>query len=124
MEVKSIRWVGVATSNYDAMVEFVKSVMGLPASFDDTFTVEFETTEGDAFQLMAPGDPYFDFFSSQAHGPVPLLEVSDLNEAYKELVAAGVEVVGPWGSDNMWEWIHFRAPDGNLYELSSRRHGS
>ena len=120
MEVKNIRWVGVATSNYDAMVEFVKSVMGLRVNFDDEFTVEFKTTEGDGFQLMAQGDPYFDFFSSQARGPVPLFEVSDLDEAYNELVAAGVDVVGPRGRDSVWEWIHFRAPDGNLYELSSR----
>src|SRR3954462_15019548 len=122
MEVKNIRWVGVATSNYDAMVEFVGSVMGLPVNFDDGLTVEFKTTEDDEFQLMAPGDPYFDFFSSQAQGPVPLFEVSNLDEAYEELVAAGVEVVGARSRDSLWEWIHFRAPDGNLYELACRRH--
>jgi hypothetical protein len=72
---------------------------------------------------MSPGDPYFDFFSSQAHGPVPLFEVSDLNEAYEELVAAGVEVVGPRSRDSVWEWIHFRAPDGNL-STNSRRVGT
>lgn len=22
--------------------------------------------------------------------------------------------------DSRWEWIHFRAPDGHLYELASR----
>src|SRR3954447_23405259 len=121
MEVRNIRWVGVATSNYDAMVEFVRSVMGLPVNFDDKSTVEFRTTEGDAFQVIAPGDPYFDFFSNRARGPVPLFEVSNLDDAYGELVAAGVEVVGPRGRDSQWEWIHFRAPDGNLYELSCRR---
>jgi hypothetical protein len=29
--------------------------------------------------------------------------------------------VGDLGRDSRWEWIHFRAPDGNLYELASRR---
>ena len=121
MEVRNIRWVGVATSDYGAMVKFVKSVMGLPVNFEDEKTIEFTTAEGDQFQLMAPGDPYFDFFSSQTRGPVPLFEVSNLDEAHEELVAAGVEVVGPRRRDSLWEWIHFRAPDGNLYELASRR---
>jgi hypothetical protein len=32
-----------------------------------------------------------------------------------------VDIVDAPGRDTRWEWIHLRAPDGNLYELVSRR---
>ena len=41
------------------------------------------------------------------------------HRAQAELEAAGIEIVGQLGLDSTWEWIHFRAPDGNLYELAS-----
>jgi catechol 2,3-dioxygenase-like lactoylglutathione lyase family enzyme len=69
---------------------------------------------------MAPGDPYYEFFAEHASGPVPLFEVDDVHAARRELETAGIEIVGPPGRDSAWEWIHFRAPDGNLYELASR----
>ena len=70
---------------------------------------------------MAPGDPYYDFFREHASGPVPLLEVADVHGARVELERAGIEIVGSLGRDTNWEWINFRAPDGNLYEVASRR---
>jgi hypothetical protein len=102
------------------MRDLFKVVMGLEVNFDETTTVEFQTTEGDAVQLMAPGDSYFDFFRDHARGPVPLFEVDDVHAARAELEAAGVEIVGAVGRDSRWEWIQFKAPDGNLYALASR----
>jgi catechol 2,3-dioxygenase-like lactoylglutathione lyase family enzyme len=106
------------------MRELFGEVMGLRPNFDEATTVEFVTSEGDEIQLMAPGDPYFDFFRDHAHGPVPLFEVDDVHAARAELEAAGIEIIGPLGRDSRWEWVHFRAPDGNLYELASRLNGS
>jgi catechol 2,3-dioxygenase-like lactoylglutathione lyase family enzyme len=120
MEVRNIRWVGVPARNYDAMVAFARDVLGLRVNFQEPTTVEFSTVEGDEIQIMAPGDAYFDFFTEQAAGPVPLFEVDDVHLARRELVEAGIEVIGATGRDSRWEWIHFRAPDGNLYELASR----
>lgn len=121
MQVRSIRWVGVPTRNYDAMVSFLRDVMGLTPTFEESTTIELETSDGDRVQVMAPGDPYFDLFTEHASGPVPLFEVDDVHAAHRELRDAGIEVVGPVGRDSEWEWIHVRAPDGNLYELGSRR---
>jgi catechol 2,3-dioxygenase-like lactoylglutathione lyase family enzyme len=121
MEVRNVRWLGVPTENYAEMRELLEVVMGLRPSFDDPTTVEFLTSEGDAIQLMAPGDPYYDFFRDHARGPVPLFEVDDVHAARAELEAAGITIIGDIGRDSRWEWIHFRAPDGNLYELASRR---
>ncbi len=121
MEVRNIRWVGVPTRNYEAMIAFLKDVLGLRLNFQEPTTAEFSTTEGDEIQVMAPGDPYHDFFTAYATGPVPLFEVDDVHQARKELVDEGIQLVGGLGQDSQWEWIHFRAPDGNLYELASRR---
>ena len=120
MRVLNIRWVGVATERYVEMRHFVEQVLGLPANFDDATTVEYVTDDGDELQLMAPGDPYFHFFTEHARGPVPLFEVEDVRSARHELEQAGIELVGELGRDANWEWIHIRAPDGNLYELASR----
>jgi catechol 2,3-dioxygenase-like lactoylglutathione lyase family enzyme len=97
MEVKNIRWVGIPTEDYGAMRELLEQVMD------------------------GPGDPYFDFFRRHARGPVPLFEVDDVHAARVELDEKGIAIVGDLGRDSRWEWIHFRAPDGNLYELASRR---
>jgi catechol 2,3-dioxygenase-like lactoylglutathione lyase family enzyme len=124
MEVRNIRWVGVPTQNYVAMVTFLEDVLGLGVNFRDQTTVEFSTSEGDQIQVMAPGDAYYDFFTSNAAGPVPLFEVDDVHDARRELEEAGVAVIGATAHDRTWEWIHFRAPDGNLYELASRVPGT
>ena len=120
MEVRNIRWIGVPAKNYDAMAAFVHEVLGLRVNSQEPTTVEFSTLKGDQIQIMAPGDPYYDFFTEQAAGPVPLFEVDDVHLARRELVEAGIEVIGATSRDSRWEWIHFRAPDGNLYELASR----
>ena len=102
------------------MVGFLRDVLGLRVNFEEPTTIEFTTSEGDEVQVMAPGHPYFEFFGEQAYGPVPLFEVDDVHSARRELEAAGVEVVGSTEHDSRWEWIHVRAPDGNLYEFASR----
>jgi catechol 2,3-dioxygenase-like lactoylglutathione lyase family enzyme len=119
MEVRNIRWVGVPTRNYEAMVGFLRQVLALRVNFSEPTTTEFSTSEGDEIQVMAPGDAYYDFFTKHAAGPVPLFEVDDVHRARRELEGAGVEVIGATGRDSRWEWIHFRAPDGNLYELAT-----
>jgi len=120
MEVRSIRWIGVPTPNYESMVAFVHHVLGLRLNFQEPTTVEFSTSEGDQIQLIAPGDPSYAFFTEHATGPVALFEVDDVHRARDELQEAGVEVIGATARDSQWEWIDFRAPDGNLYELGSR----
>jgi hypothetical protein len=115
--------VGVATEQYTAMVDLLESTMGMQKRFEERTTVEFATEDGDAIQIMAPGDRYFAFFTEHATGPVPLFEVDDVHQARGELESAGVQIIGELGQDSDWEWLHFRAPDGNLYELASRRRG-
>jgi catechol 2,3-dioxygenase-like lactoylglutathione lyase family enzyme len=103
------------------MIRVLRDIMGLRVELEEPTTTELSLPSGDRVQVFAPGDPYFDFFAEHASGPVALFEVDDVCTAHAELVAAGVEIVGTIEQDSNWEWLHFRAPDGNLYELASRR---
>jgi glyoxylase I family protein len=49
--------------------------------------------------------------------------VEGIDEAVAELRAAGVSVDEPAGND-LQRYIHFRAPDGKLYELIEERRTS
>jgi catechol 2,3-dioxygenase-like lactoylglutathione lyase family enzyme len=120
VNVRNLRWVGIQTDHYEAMVSFFRDVLGLRTNFEEPTTIEFETSEGDEVQVMAPGDRYYEFFREHATGPVPLFEVDDVASARRELESAGIVVIGPSERDSNWEWIHVRAPDGNLYEFASR----
>jgi hypothetical protein len=51
-------------------------------------------------------------------GPVVEFLVDDVFDAAKELEAAGVEILGTPGGDAEQAWLHFRAPDGNVYGLT------
>jgi hypothetical protein len=121
MRVLRLCWLGIPAEQYEPMVRLLRDIMGLRVEFEQPTTTELSLSSGDRVQVFAPGDPYFAFFSEQASGPVALFEVDDVQGAESELVAAGIEVVGPIDRDSNWQWLHFRGPDGNLYELASRR---
>jgi hypothetical protein len=72
-------------------------------------------------QVFAPGNRFYERFGGEAAGPVALFEVEDLHAARDKLEAAGVELLGPVERDANWEWLHFRAPDGRIYDLAARR---
>jgi catechol 2,3-dioxygenase-like lactoylglutathione lyase family enzyme len=121
VKVLRLFWLGVATAEYEPTLRLWRDVLGLRVVFEKPTTAELELPSGDRVQVLAPGDPYFGFFDQHARGPVALFEVDNVYAARAELVAAGVEVVGDMDCDADWEWLNFRGPDGNLYELASRR---
>jgi hypothetical protein len=53
--------------------------------------------------------------------PVAGFLVADLDEAAAELRAAGVEIVLDVQGGDTRRWLHFRAPDGFVYELVEAR---
>jgi catechol 2,3-dioxygenase-like lactoylglutathione lyase family enzyme len=121
VRVLRLAWLGVATSEHDAMLRLLRDVMGLKVEFEEPDTTELSTESDDRVQLFSPGSRYYDFFHTNAAGPVALFEVDDVHAARAELEVAGIEVIGEPESDSTWTWVNFRAPDGNLYELASRR---
>jgi catechol 2,3-dioxygenase-like lactoylglutathione lyase family enzyme len=115
-----IRWLGVRADRHDEMVGFLRDVLGRDVVFAEDGTTELSLPDGNQVQVFGPGHRYHQFFGEQASGPVPLFEVDDLDEARQALEAAGIELLGAAERDSAWEWLNFRAPDGNVYELARR----
>jgi predicted enzyme related to lactoylglutathione lyase len=116
MRVKRIGWAGTRTSEYPAMVAFLQAVLGLTTSQEGVDFAAFELPEGGTFEVFGPRDQDHAHFST---GPVVGFVVDDLPAAVRELEAAGVELLGGQVDERGGGWRHFRAPDGNVYELTS-----
>jgi catechol 2,3-dioxygenase-like lactoylglutathione lyase family enzyme len=75
----------------------------------------YELGDGDRFEVFdadgTDGPPYFE-------APVVGFLVDDVAAGAAELEAAGVELLGPVVDLDESAWVHFRAPDGHVYELA------
>ena len=96
------------------MARFARETLGLER-------VQLGGVEADIFALpdgshFAVADPRGMGDTSRSIG----FQVADLDEAAAELRAAGVEVDEPAENDRQ-RYVHFRAPDGELYELVEER---
>jgi predicted enzyme related to lactoylglutathione lyase len=116
MRVTRIGWAGTRTSEYPAMVAFLQTILGLTTSQEASDFAAFQLPEGGTFEVFGPADQDHEHFST---GPVVGFVVEDLTAAVRELEAAGVELLGGQMDERGGGWRHFRAPDGNVYELTS-----
>lgn len=53
-------------------------------------------------------------------GPVVGFVINDIESGAAELRRAGAEVFGPYRAEDGGAWVHFRAPDGRIYELTQQ----
>jgi catechol 2,3-dioxygenase-like lactoylglutathione lyase family enzyme len=96
------------------MALFARETLGLER-------VQLGGVEADIFALpdgshIAVADPRGMGDTSRSIG----FQVASLDEAAAELRAAGVDVDEPAENDKQ-RYVHFRAPDGKLYELVEER---
>ena len=120
MRVTRIGWAGTRTSEYSAMVAFLQTVLGLTTSQEASDFAAFQLPEGGTFEVFGPADQDHEHFSTgPVVGFVVGFVVEDLTAAVRELEAAGVELLGGQMDERGGGWRHFRAPDGNVYELTS-----
>jgi predicted enzyme related to lactoylglutathione lyase len=120
MKVRGIRWVGVKTEDVPRLSKFFQQVMGLsPVSEQPDFVV-FTLPNGDQLELFGPNGPD----PPEQFGSNPVVcgfLVDDIESARRELIDAGIELLGPVqysSSKGGSAWQHFRGPDGLVYELS------
>ena len=122
MRVKGLTWVGIKTSNIEQMIRLFRDVLGLPSHFDEADFAAFDLANGDEIEVFGPGDKDSDHFTT---GLVVGFLVEDMAEARSELEDSGlVQFFGPTvkADSGGWSWAHFRAPDGNIYEITSGPH--
>lgn len=116
-KVLGIAWVGTRTDQFGEMTSFYEDVLGLRRWVTEEDFAAYRLPDGDIAELFGPRAPDHDHFTT---GPVVGFLVDDLLAAMQELQTAGVELLGtPVIDSRGGGWAHFRAPDGNVYELTA-----
>jgi catechol 2,3-dioxygenase-like lactoylglutathione lyase family enzyme len=116
MHVLGLVWLGTATHQFDESVSFFRDVMRLTVVVDQPDFVALQLPDTSLVEVFAPTSPYARHHES---GPVAGFLVDDVEAARAELMAAGVELIGEIEVSDDYRWQYFRAPDGNLYEITS-----
>ena len=114
--VKGLVWVGSRTEHYAEMVGFYRDVMQLPLEHEEGEFAGFRLPDDSKAEVFGPSDTEHTHFDK---GPVAGFLVDDVKSTRTILESKGIEFIGPV---HEWEptgeaWSHFRAPDGNVYEI-------
>jgi catechol 2,3-dioxygenase-like lactoylglutathione lyase family enzyme len=116
MRVKSFRWVGVGCNDLPGMRNFCSEVLGLKIikeSKTGAF-VEFELESGQRFEVFGAKSSSFRLHQV----PVLAFSVDDIDEARRELEAAGIEILTKTSKRARDAyWFYFKGPDGFIYEI-------
>jgi hypothetical protein len=110
MRIQGLVFAGTSTPHRARMAEFLRDTLGLsPALVDGVEADLFELPDGSTFAVASPG----------GMGDTPRsigFLVDDLDAAAAELQEAGIEL-GPMSENERDRYMHFHAPDGQIYEL-------
>jgi predicted enzyme related to lactoylglutathione lyase len=115
VHVRGVVWAGVRTDRYTETFAFFRDVIGVPLVEIAPGFAWSKLEDSSQFEIFGPPDTDHAHFTT---GPVPEFLVDDLQAAAAELEAAGVEPLGPIQGTAEQGWLHFRAPDGNVYGLT------
>jgi catechol 2,3-dioxygenase-like lactoylglutathione lyase family enzyme len=116
MQIIKLAWVGTRTEHPQSTVAFFRDVLGLRLDLEREGFWMLKLPDGSKVEVFGADSPLNRHFTT---GPVAGFLVDDVFAATQELRSAGVEillepVVDPSGN----AWVHFRAPDGNIYEFT------
>jgi catechol 2,3-dioxygenase-like lactoylglutathione lyase family enzyme len=115
VKVLSLGWLGVRTADALAMSAFYRDVLGLEVLQQDASATRFRLNDGTEAHVYAGNDADHDFFGS---APVVGFAVESFAAARAAIVRAGIEFLYPEPQRQGGRaWQHFRAPDGNVYEI-------
>lgn len=111
----SISFLGLWTREFVAMRRLYEDVYRLRVLRQAPGAVWFALADGAELHLYDSGaEEYHAFFGT---APVPGLFVADFDAAVIALTAAGVEWMTEPETAAGRIWRHYRAPDGNIYEV-------
>ena len=117
MKAKAISWVGTRTERWLETAEFLERQLGLRREREDGGVVVLALPNGDTVEVFRADEPEHQHFTT---GPVVGFLVDDVDEASRQLEGAGIELIGTVGHGGGMAWAHFRGPDGNVWEITSR----
>jgi catechol 2,3-dioxygenase-like lactoylglutathione lyase family enzyme len=117
MHVRAITWAGTRTEKSAEMVDFLERRLGLARDHEEPGVTTLSLPNGDTVEVFDAADPEHQHFST---GPVIGFLVDDVEDGRRELDSAGLELLGPVMRGGGMVWQHFRAPDGNVWEITGR----
>jgi catechol 2,3-dioxygenase-like lactoylglutathione lyase family enzyme len=110
VRITGLVFVGTRTGARATMTRFVRDVLGLaPTDLSGIDADLFELPDGSTFAVAPTDEP-------TGERTVGFL-VEDLDTATSELRAVDIEVDDTITANERFRYVHFRAPDGKLYEL-------
>jgi catechol 2,3-dioxygenase-like lactoylglutathione lyase family enzyme len=117
MRVRKIGWLGTRTDAPELAADLFGRILGIQFSHGGHGFWVFQLPDGSKVEVFGPdGDnPHFNT------GPVPGFHVDDVGAATEELRSARIPILsGPIRTNGEEDaaWVHFRGPDGNVYELT------
>ena len=112
MRVLSLVWVGTRTTEYTATVAFFRDVLGLGVHASETDFAVLDVPDGATVEVFGPDSRY----NQHLTHPVAGFLVTDLESAVEELQAQRRSCCRC--STASRGRVHFRAPDGFVYELA------
>jgi hypothetical protein len=107
---------GMRVADLPAARAFLEQ-LGLEPDHAEGEMAAYKAPNGDTVEVFGPGDDDHRHFDT---GPVVGFEVDEIEPARAELEAMGVEIIGGIGRGGSMAWVHFRGPEGFVYELTAR----
>ena len=117
MKVLGLVWVGTRTTAFAETTAFFRDVLGLGVHSSEPDFEVLDVPDGSTVEVFGPSSTW----NAHLEHPVAGFRVEDLGEAERELREAGAEIVLERQGDDERGWLHFRAPDGFVYELAWHR---
>jgi catechol 2,3-dioxygenase-like lactoylglutathione lyase family enzyme len=116
MEIIKLAWVGTRTDRAEPTVAFFRDVLGLRLGLERQGFWMMKLPDGSKVEVFGAESPVNRHFTT---GPVAGFLVDDVFAATEEVRSSGVEILlEPVVDDSGNAWVHFRAPDGNIYEFT------
>jgi catechol 2,3-dioxygenase-like lactoylglutathione lyase family enzyme len=116
MQIIKLAWVGTRTDNAEPTVAFFRNVLGLRLELEHPGFWMLKLPDASKVEVFGADSPINRHFTT---GPVAGFLVDDIQDAAAELRSAGVEILLESEVDASGNaWVHFRAPDGNIYEFT------
>jgi catechol 2,3-dioxygenase-like lactoylglutathione lyase family enzyme len=116
VEVKGLVWLGTRTDEYEKTVAFFTDVLGLKPFHEGEDVAVLRMPGGEWLEVFGPNDTEHAHFNT---GPVGEFLVDDVAAARAELESRGVTFIADTHSWGDYTWAHFKAPDGNIYGITS-----
>ena len=116
MGIIKLAWVGTRTQNAQPTVAFFRDVLGLRLELEQPGFWMLKPPDGGKVEVFGPDSPIIPHFTT---GPVAGSWSTTSRTQPDELRSAGVEILFESAVDDSGNaWVHFRAPDGNIYEFT------